>query len=54
MQGFKIPFSQTPFQYGPPQLAKGEPREKVTTKFRNKGNVEERCNSTSEIRTWRI
>ena len=22
MQGFKIPFSQTPFQYGPPQLAK--------------------------------
>ena len=34
--------------------SKGEPRGKVTNKFRNKGNIEERCNPTGEIRTWGI
>ena len=29
-------------------------RGKITNKFKNKGYVEERCNSTGEIRTWRI
>ena len=35
-------------------ISNSEPRGKVTNKFRNKGNVEERCNSTGEIRTWGI
>ena len=53
-QGSKIPFSQTPFQYGPPppQLAKVNQEEKDINKFKNKENVEERCNSTGEIRAW--
>ena len=36
----------------PPQLAKVNQEEKDTNKFKNKGNVEERCNSTGEIRAW--
>ena len=28
-QGFKIPFSQTPFQYGPPQLARMKREERL-------------------------
>ena len=39
VQGFKILFSQTPFQYGPPPISKSEPTGKVTNKFRNKRNV---------------
>ena len=35
-------------------ISNGKPRGKATNKFRNKGNVEERCNSTGEIRTWEI
>ena len=35
-------------------ISKGEPRGKFTNKFRNKENVEERCSSTGEIRTWSI
>ena len=35
-------------------INKGEPRGKITSKLRNKGHVEERCNLTGEIRTWGI
>ena len=35
-------------------FSKGEPKGKVTNKFRNKGNVEEMCNLADEIRTWVI
>ena len=52
VQGFKIAFPQTPFQFGPPQLARVKGYKRY--KFRNNGNVEKRCNSTGEIRTWEI
>ena len=35
-------------------ISKGEPRGKVTNKFINKRNVEQRSSSTGEIRTWGI
>ena len=35
-------------------ISKGEPRGKISSKLRNKGHVEERCNLTGGIRTWGI
>ena len=37
-----------------PLAGRREPRGKVTNKFRNEENVEERYNSAGEIRTWGI
>ena len=52
--GFQNSFLSNPISVWSSPISKGEPRGKVTNKFRNKGNVEERCNSTGEIRTWGI
>ena len=52
--GFQNSFLPNPISVWSSPISKGEPRGKVTNKFRNKGNVEERCNSTGEIRTWGI
>ena len=52
--GFQNSFLPNPISVWSSPIIKGEPRGKVTNKFRNKGNVEERCNSTGEIRTWGI
>ena len=52
--GFQNSFFPNPISVWSSSISKSEPREKVTNKFRNKGNVEERCNSTGEIRTWEI
>ena len=52
--GFQNSFLPNPILVWSSPISKGEPRGKVTNKFRNKGNVEERCNSTGEIRTWGI
>ena len=51
---FQNSFLPNPISVWSSPISKGEPRGKVTNKFRNKGNVEERCNSTGEIRTWGI
>ena len=47
VEGFKIPFSQTPFQYSPSQLARVNQEERLQINS-------ERCNSTGETRTWGI
>ena len=52
--GFQNSFLPNPISVWSFPVSKGKPRGKVTNKFRNKGNVEERCNSTDEIRTWGI
>ena len=49
---FQNSFLPNPISIWSSLISKGEPRGKVTNKFRNKGNVQERCNSTGEIRTW--
>ena len=45
-------FNPNPISAWSSQISKGEPRGKITNKFRNKRNVEERSNSTGGIRTW--
>ena len=52
--GFQNSFLPNSISVWSSRISKGEPRGKVTNKFRNKENVEETCNSTGEIRTWRI
>ena len=52
--GFQNSFLPNPISVWFSPISKGEPRGKVINKFRNKGNVEERCNSTGEIRNWGI
>ena len=52
--GLQNSFLPNPISVWSSPVSKGEPRGKVTNKFRNKGNVDERCNSTGEIRTWVI
>ena len=52
--GFQNSFLPNPISVWPSQISKGEPRGKVTNKFTNKGNVQERCNSAGDIKTWRI
>ena len=42
--GFQNSFLLNPILVSSSPISKGEPRGKVTNKFRNKGNVEERCN----------
>ena len=52
--GFQNSFLPNPISVWSSPISKGEPRRKVTNKFKNKGNVEEKGNSTGEIRTWGI
>ena len=52
--GFQNFFLPNPISVWSYPISLCESREKVTNKFRNKGNVEERCNSTGEIRIWGI
>ena len=52
--GFQNSFLRNPISVWSSPISKGEPRRKVTNKFKNKGNVEEKGNSTGEIRTWGI
>ena len=52
--GFQNSFFSNPISIWSSPISKSEARGKITNKFRNKGNVEERCNSTGEIRTWGI
>ena len=52
--GFQNSFLPNPISVWSSPISKGEPRRKVTNKFRNKVNVEERCNSTDEIRTGKF
>ena len=52
--GFQDFFLPNPMSVWSSPTAKIEPRGKITNKVRNKGNFEERCNSTREIRTWGI
>ena len=52
--GFQDFFLPNPISVWSSPTAKIEPRGKITNKVRNKGNFEERCNSTREIRTWGI
>ena len=51
---FQNSFLPNPISVWSSPISKGEPRRKVTNKFKNKGNVEEKGNSTGEIRTWGI
>ena len=52
--GFQNCFLANPISVWSSPISKGEPRGKVKNKFRNKENVEERYNSTGEIKTWEI
>ena len=51
VQVFQNSFLLNPISVWSSPINKSEPRGKITNKFRNKENVEERCNSTGEIRT---
>ena len=46
--GFQNYFLSNPISVWSSQVSNSEPSGKVTDKFRNKGNVEEKCNSTGE------
>ena len=52
--GFQNSFLPNPISVWPSQISKGEPRGKVTNKFTNKGNIQERCSSAGDIKTWGI
>ena len=51
VQVFQNSFLLNPISVWSSPINKSEPRGKITNKFRNKENVEQRCNSTGEIRT---
>ena len=48
-QNFFLP---NPISVWSSPISKGEARGKLANKFTNQGDVEKKCNSTGEIRTW--